>query len=127
MSSKAVEDPLEVCFGGEGPGKGKSLLVWKYLLLPTLCCFPPHPTPPPPLAVCLGLVTLQLYLFAKLGHSRVLRGDSPMADRSAPLGTVPGSFMTPEESEPGSKSNLKRKKMKAVLLLKANLRRSLRI
>lgn len=50
-----------------------------------------------------------------------------MGDSSAPVGTDPGSFMPPEESEPGSKSNLKRKKMKAVLLLKANPHRSLRI
>lgn len=43
-----------------------------------------------------------------------------MGDRSVPTGTDPVSFMPPEESEPGSKSNLKGKKMKAVLLLKAN-------
>lgn len=50
-----------------------------------------------------------------------------MGDRSLPIGTDSGSFTPPEESEPGSKSNLNREKMKAVLLLKANPHRTLRI
>lgn len=50
-----------------------------------------------------------------------------MGGRFVPTGTDPVSFMLPEESEPGSKSNLKGKEMKAVLLLKANPCRSLGI
>lgn len=50
-----------------------------------------------------------------------------MEERSVPVGTDSASFMPPEESEPGSKSNLKRKKMKAVLFLKANPHKSQRI
>lgn len=57
----------------------------------------------------------------------MLGGDFPVGDRFVPTGIDPVSFMLPEESKPGSKSNLKGKKKKAVLLLKANPCRSLRI
>lgn len=57
----------------------------------------------------------------------MLQSDCPMSERSVPVGTHLVSFMPPEESELGSKSNFKRKKMKAMLLLKVNHCRSMRI